>query len=262
MRIAAVASFFVASGALACAEVVTLATHDGTTTRYAYAAPQSPKGALVLLAGGDGHLDLDAQGCAQKLKGNSLVRSQALFHREGFATALVDAPSDHQALDGLGGFRAQAAHAEDLGKVIADLRTRVKGPVWVLGTSRGAISAANAASRLKDVDGVVLTSPVTVGTARGRKAWTSQTVFDNPLGDIRAPLLIVSHAQDGCYRSPPSGAQGIAERYKGGRVQVVMVTGGSSGQGDACAGRSPHGFTGLDAELVAGIARFVRGGQY
>jgi hypothetical protein len=125
--------------AFACGEVVTLQTHDGTTTRYALTVPQGAKASLVLLAGGGGFLELDAQGCAQRLKGNSLVRSQELFHREGFATALVDAPSDHHVEDGLGGFRAQAPHAADLGKVVADLRARVPGPVWVVGTSRGAI---------------------------------------------------------------------------------------------------------------------------
>ncbi len=41
-----------------------------------------------------------------------------------------------------------AQHAEDIGKVIADVRERTKLPVWLVGTSRGAISAANAASRL------------------------------------------------------------------------------------------------------------------
>lgn len=262
MKFAVVFSLCFASSALACGEVVTIPTHDGTTTRYAWTAPPGAKGTLILLAGGGGHLDLDGLGCAQKLKGNSLVRSQARFQREGFATALVDAPSDHHGMDGLGGFRAQAAHAEDLGKVIADVRARVPGPVWVVGTSRGAISATNAASRLEGTDGVVLTSPVTVGTAHGRKAWTAQTVFDNAIEDIRVPLLVLSHAQDGCFRSPPSGAQGIVDRYKGPRSQTAVISGGLSGKGDACAGRSPHGFIGLDDELVAGIARFVRGGQY
>jgi pimeloyl-ACP methyl ester carboxylesterase len=253
---------FVSSGALACGEVVTLQTHDGTTMRYTLSAPQDAKGALILLAGGGGYLDLDAQGCAQKLKGNSLVRSQELFHREGFATAVVDAPSDHMGVDGLGGFRALAPHAEDLGKVVADLRARVKGPVWIVGTSRGAISAVNAAARLSALDGVVLTSPVTVGTARGRKSWTAQTVHDNRIEDIRMPLLVVSHSQDGCFRAPPAGAQGIADRYKGARSQVVVVSGGTPGKGDACEGRSPHGFNGMEAEVAAGIVRFVRGGRY
>lgn len=251
-----------ANSALACGELVALPTHDGTTTRYALVVPPSAKAALVLLPGGGGHLDLDDQGCPRKLKGNSLVRSQALFHAQGFATALVDAPSDHAGEDGLGGFRAQAAHAEDLGKVIADVRARVKGRVWLVGTSRGTISASNAASRLADVDGVVLTSPVTFGTARGRKAWTAQTVHDNRIEDIRAPLLVISHSRDECFRSPPAGARGIADRYKGPRSQVAVISGGASGKGDTCEGLSPHGFAGMEAEVAAGIARFVRGETY
>jgi hypothetical protein len=262
MTVAGLLLLFASSAALACGELVTLQTHDGTTTRYALSVPQNAQGTLVLLAGGGGHLDLDAQGCARKLKGNSLVRSQALFHAEGFATALVDAPSDHAGEHGLGGFRAQAAHAADLGRVSADVRARVKGPVWIVGTSRGAISAANAASRPADLDGVVLTSPVTVGTARGRYAWTAQTVHDNRIEDIRVPLLVVSHSADGCFRSPPAAAQGIADRYQGPRAQVAVVSGGTAGRGDACAGRSPHGFTGMEAEMAAGIARFARGGRY
>ena len=67
-----------------------------------------------------GYLALDATGCTTKLAGNSLVQSLDLFQAAGFATALVDAPSDYRGGDGLGGFRLSAQHAEDIGKVIAD----------------------------------------------------------------------------------------------------------------------------------------------
>ena len=152
--------------AVGCGYVVTFETQNGSTTRYSLALPQEtgaqgPPIALVLLAGGHGHVDLDDSGCARALKGNSLVRSIPLFRAAGFATALVDAPSSHHGADGLGGFRIDAQHAEDLGKVIADVRARVKGPVWLVGTSRGAISAVNAATRLSGSsapDGIVLTS--------------------------------------------------------------------------------------------------------
>jgi hypothetical protein len=251
-----------ATQALACGELVTLPAHDGNSQRYAFAGPAKPAGTLVLLAGGGGNLDLDARGCAQKLKGNSLLRALDLFHAGGFATAVVDAPSDYGGKAGLGGFRTQPAHAEDLGKVIADVRARVKGPVWVVGTSRGTISAANVASRRMDIDGVVLTSPVTFGTAGGRFAWTAQTVHDNRIEDIRVPLLVLSHARDGCFRSPPSGAQGILERYRGPRSQLALAEGGSPGSGDACEGRSPHGFNGMEAEMAVGILRFARGERY
>jgi hypothetical protein len=264
-RIIATALLCLPPAALACGEVVTLKTHGSSTTRYALSVPKNATAALVLLPGGGGYADLGADGCAQKLKGNSLIRSQALFHKEGLATALVDAPSDYTGADGLGGFRAQPAHAEDLGKVIADLRARLKLPVWLVGTSRGTISAANAAGRLAGAaapDGIVLTSSVTVGTSGGRLPWTAQTVFDARLHAIRQPALLVAHASDGCFRSPPSGLEGIADRLKSERLQKIVVTGGSPGKGNACEGRSPHGFNGLEAEVAAGIARFVRGGRY
>jgi len=269
MRIVAVLlAQLCAAGALACGNVVTLKTHDGTATRYSLNVPEGAKGSLVLLAGGAGYLDLDEQGCPRRLKGNSLVRFQALFQREGFATALLDAPSDHQGEDGLGAFRAQPAHADDIGAVIADLRQRVPGPVWVIGTSRGAISAANAAARLVDgaaPDGVVLTSAVTVGTARGRKPWTAQTVHDAPLEQIRVPFLIVGHAQDACMRSPASGMSGVADRIRATPKQAVTVDGGPGGAKrglEACEGRSPHGYWEQDAEVAAGMMRFIRAGRY
>ena len=195
----------------ACGELVSLATHDRTTTPVSIAmpsasAPQEGRMALVLLPGGPGYAALDANGCARKLEGNSLVRTRDLFHRAGFVTALVDAPSDHRGEDGLGGFRMSPQHAEDIGKVITYVRERTKLPVWLVGTSRGAISAANAASRLTGSaapDGLVLTSPVTSGRVGGYKAWVAQTVFSVKLDAIRVPVLVIAHAADTCIRTPP-----------------------------------------------------------
>lgn len=256
-----------------CGEVVTLTTHDRSTTRYALGVPAGgPVGkiALVLLPGGSGYANLDAKGCAQALRGNSLIRFIPLFNADGFVTALVDAPSDQQGADGLGGFRTAPAHAEDLGKVIADLRTRTQAPVWVVGTSRGAISAVNAASRLTGAaapDGVVVTSALMAGQPGARIPWVAQSVFDLPLEAIRMPVLVVGHAADTCVRSPPNLMEKITARTSSAREQVVTVTGGpgstTAGSGlDACEGRSPHGYYEQDADVAAGIARFVRGGAY
>lgn len=259
---------------LSCGEPATVPTHDRSTTRYALAGPPSaPAGVLVLLVGGAGHLDLDERGCPRALKGNWLVRSLPRFHEAGFATALLDAPSDHTGEDGLAGFRIAEAHAQDIGRVIADVRARtnsteVQRPVWLVGTSRGTISAANAASRLAGAsapDGLVLTSAVTAG-ARARKAWVAHSVFDLPLEAIRMPVLVVGHADDQCVRTPAALMERIATRTEGAREQVVTVTGGPGravAPGiDACEGRSPHGFIGQETEVVAGIARFVGGGRY
>jgi hypothetical protein len=271
---AAAASLASAAPAGGCGEVVTIRTHGSTTTRYALAHPQgapakSERFAIVLLPGGGGRLDLDDAGCPRALQGNSLVRSIPHFHDQGFVTALVDAPSDYSGEDGLAEFRTAAEHAEDLGKVIADVRARTGAPVWLAGTSRGSISAANAAARLSGPsapDGLVLTSALMRGTSGARKAWVAQTVFDLPLEAIRVPVLVVGHAADRCLRSPADLTGGITARTNGAREQVVTVTGGPGRPGppnlDACEGRSPHGFVDQEAEVAAGIARFIRGGSY
>jgi hypothetical protein len=264
----------VANGESACGEVVKLRTHDRTTTLYSLGVPTT-KGqeriTLVLLVGRGGHLNLDRSGCPRALKGNSLVRSLPHFHAAGFATALVDAPSDYPGEDGLRGFRLTAKHADDLGKVIADVRQRNGGSIWLVGTSRGTISAANAAVRLASpmaADGLVLTSPITSGGKGVRRPWAVQTVFDVRLAAIRMPVLVIGHAADTCIRTPPGLNGRITARINGVREQVVTVTGGGAGRGgrqrsvDACQGRTPHGFLGQEAEVAAGIARFVRGGTY
>jgi len=258
-----------------CGEIVTLATHDGTTMRYALASAQdAPPGdriALVLLVGGGGDLDLDDRGCPRALVGNSLVRSLPYFHAEGFVTALVDVPSDHRGAEGLGGFRTSSDHAKDLGLVVTDVRRRTSVSVWVVGTSRGTISAANVASRFTSLatpDGLVLTSAITNGSRTGRRAWVAQSVFDLSLDAIRSPVLVVGHADDQCVRTPPERMRDITARTRGSRQQVVTVTGGPGARAgvqaglDACDGRMPHGFVGQEAEVAAGIARFIRGGTY
>ena len=259
----------VAQDAKRCGELIELDGHNKTKFAYSFNAPANAGAVLVLLPGGAGFADLDKAGCARKLTGNSLIRTQDLFQKEGFATALVDAPSDHRGEDGLGGVRISPLHAEDLGKVISDLRKRTKLPVWLVGTSRGSISAVNAASRLageQAPDGLVITSPLTSGNPRGRKAWVAQTVFSVPLEAIKVPVLVVVHAADACIRTPPSLGASILARTNGVREQAVTVTGGAKGAGapgvDACGGSAPHGFLGQEKEVTAGIIRFIRGGNY
>lgn len=263
------AAWAVHGTAAACGERVEVPTHDATVTPYVLALPPDGvplRAVAVLLPGGDGHLRLGHDGCPRALGGNFLVRSAALLQQRGMATALVDVPSDHRGADGLAGFRNGQAHAHDLGLVIADLRLRVKAPVWVIGTSRGSISAANAAARLAGgpsaPDGVVLSAVVTAG-APSRKPWTTQTVHDLPLAAVVAPAFLIGHAQDHCRRSPASGMTRVLESLGSARKQMLIVQGGpwdaatAARDPGACEGRSPHGFFGQEAEAVNAIVRFI-----
>jgi len=257
-----------------CGEVITIATHDHTTTRYTLAhkegAPAPGAASLVLLVGGGGLLDLDDAGCPRALGRNVLIRMRPFLHDAGVLTALVDAPSDVRGEDGLAGFRIAAQHADDLGKVIGDLRRRTNGPVWLIGHSRGTISAANAAARLSGPvapDGLILLSAMMSGDVFMKKPFVAQTVFDPPLEAIAVPVLIVGHEADNCVRSPARLMDSVAARTHGARQQVVAVTGGPIKPGRApstadCGPGEPHDYVGQEGEIAVGIARFIAGGRY
>jgi len=252
----------------ACGELITLDVRDGVTQSYAliHAHTSNPtRGVIVLMAGGGGNLALDSRGCVQQLGGNTLIRIAPHLSREGYATALVDAPSDHKGLDGLGAFRTSPEHAGDIGHVIRDLRERLDVPVHIAGSSRGTISAVNAAARLfgaEDPESVMLFSPITSGRTGGQKPWVAQTVFNVLLNDIRTPVLVVAHKDDKCARTPPGKAPEILDDTMGEREQFVLLEGGKPNAPDisplkACAGRFPHGFGGLDREVTELIVKFL-----
>jgi pimeloyl-ACP methyl ester carboxylesterase len=258
-----------------CGEVIAIETHGGTTTRYALSsAPgegaRDTRIALVLLVGGGGNINLDAKGCPRALSRNVLMRMLALFREAGFATALVDAPSDSASGDGLAEFRITPQHAADLGKVIVDLRTRTNSAIWLLGHSRGTISAANAAARLSGsaaVDGLVLLSAMMSGDARARKPLARQSLFELPLEAIKAPVLTIGHGADNCERSPAGLMEKITAGTQGIREQAITLTGGPIKPGRpanlaACEVGEPHDFVEQEAEVAAGIIRFIGGGSF
>ena len=183
-------------GVGAAENVRTIPSRPGVTQSFLLVhPPDQPVAAAVFFAGGNGALRLGSGRVG--LAGNFLVRTRARFAEHGLLVAVVDAPSDHPA--GLDGFRTTAAHATDVQAVIAALRAEAAVPVWVVGTSMGTVSAANAAARLTTggPDGLVLTSSV---TRQGRER--SETVGDVRLKDVRVPTLVVHHRQDACRVTP------------------------------------------------------------
>lgn len=249
-----------------CGELRQFDPPSGGRFAVSIAAPTAaPAMVFVLLPGGTGLVDLDAQGCPRALRGNSLIRAIPNFVAGGVVTALVDAPADWRGQHGLSTFRIESGHAAALGLAIGALRETYRVPVWVVGTSRGAISAANAASRLTGsaaADGVVLTSPVSAGS-RGNLPFVSQDVFQLPLSRIAIPLFVLGHAGDGCGRSPPANVPRIADAASASpRKRALVLTGGPGAPANdpqACEGRSPHGFVDQEDEMAAMILRFARG---
>jgi len=213
--------------------------------------PQQPVAAVVLFAGGGGNIGISGTGIEHG--NNFLVRTRNLFADAGFVTAVVDTPSDRHDLHG---FRTGAKHAEDIAAVIAFLRRNYPVPVWLVGTSRGTISAANGAARISPggPDGIVLSSTVSLPSRNG-----DNSVRDVRLKDITTPVLFVHHEDDDCYVTPAHELKRVIKKLKkAARVERLDFRGGSNDDTNACSARTFHGFLGIENRVIGAIAGWIR----
>jgi hypothetical protein len=222
-------------------------------------------GTLLLFTGANGRLNLgvNEQSSESSKFGinnstNFLVRSRHLFASFGFNVAVMDAATDFLACPNvLVGFRRSVEHLSDIEAVMGDIRSRFPHlPVWVVGTSAGSISAAQAATIPAAApegtpDGLVLTSSVT--------RLAAETVLDVNLESIRAPTLIVYHQQDGCDSTPPEDGKLIASRLTVPRKKVKSITlsGGFTPLSGACDALSYHGYFGIEPKAADKIVNWI-----
>jgi hypothetical protein len=240
------------TGLAAGETLVVLPTSRGVKLPFLLDAPSKPPTiAIVLLAGSDGALGLSNAGIAKGSE-NFVVRTRARYVTDGFVVVVPDAPSDRP--QGLEGFRTSAEHARDLGDLVAWLKDKYHAPVWMVGTSRGTISAANASARLdgdRAPSGIVLTSSVSV-EKKGK-----ESLLDVALDRIALPVLLVHHREDGCGASPFSGVATLKEKLVHATpLKFVPVEGGSA-SGAPCGPLHHHGFEGIESSVIETIERFV-----
>jgi pimeloyl-ACP methyl ester carboxylesterase len=148
--------------------------------------------------------------------------------------------------------RIRAPHLEDIARVIAFLRTRSAAPLWLVGTSRGTVSATAAAIRWPgELQGLVLSSSVVDARKPG-------AVPLQDLAAIRVPVLVLHHARDACPVCRPEEVPRIARGLTHAPVhRTVMVDAGNGPSGDACGALHWHGYIGMEAEAVRLIADWI-----
>ena len=234
--------------------VVTLDVRPGATVNLLLIQPEKPVASLILFAGGSGYLKIREDGI-RKLSNNFLVRTRQQFAEHGFTVAVMDSPSDHKRLDDV---RDTEWHAQDVGKVINHLRTLSKAPVWLVGTSRGTLSAANAAARLPrskgGADGLVLSSSV---SERGGQR--PACLCDIDLKKITVPTLFLHHREDDCSVTPFQETRALFDKLRNAPArEFIGLTGGLPAQSRACGALSAHGFLGIEQQAVSAIATWIR----
>jgi len=247
-RILLVAILAMSSTLFAAEDMVTMPTRQGVTQSYVLTTPDnvSPDVVLILFPGAQGKINLRKDNGQIKFgESNFLVRERQRFVDLGAATAVIDVPSDSPSgMDD--GFRMGNKHATDIGFVIGGLKSRwPTAHVFLVGTSRGTISASSVAYRLKDrIDGLVLTSTIQgSGTAGVKK--------------LGKRVLFVHHRFDSCRETPYAGLKGFSSQFS-----LITVNGGRPAASGECDPYSAHGFYGVEAPVVDAIMHWIRQEAY
>lgn len=192
------------------------------------------KGSIILMAGGNGLLNIGPGGSIGSLKGNQLVRTRHDYAARGFAVLVPDA-------------NVNVAAAVTYMAAIAR-------PVTLAGTSRGTQRAAEGIAAGAKPDALVLTSGfLSPQSGQGVNRHVIRLLGGSP--NVLPRTLVVHHRHDGCRYTLPSGVQPFLDWSKG-KASVTWLDGGADG-GDPCQAGGHHGFSGLDAQVVDAVTKFA-----
>ena len=249
LRAAVLALTLAGAAAAEAAELIEVPTRPGITLRASLLAPAQPRAMVILFAGGNGGVSFAADGEPASFKGNFLIRSRQLFVQRGLAVVIVGLPSDIGPPEYMtDAFRTSTEHADDMRALVAAVRRRFNVPVWLIGTSRGTLSAASVglalgAAAAGGSDGVVLSSGMT-------------SVADLAIDRFQVPVLIVHHSRDTCRATDYRDLRRVTAKLAAPRKEVLTFDGGRS-TGPACEAFSYHGFNGIEAEVVEALVRWI-----
>lgn len=233
-------------------ELITLKTRDGIKQRFLLnETSANAKAVAILFSGGSGKLNFYKDKNDWNL-GNFLIRSRELFNQNDIITLSVDSPSKQK--EGLAnGFRTSKEHLEDISFVINYAKKNYPNlPLWLIGTSRGTVSAAYNAINQENINGLVLTSSLSI------ESKNTKPVTNLELDKLIIPTLLVQHEEDKCRVTPPSGAKEIFDKLTNVKSKDLKFFTGGETKGKDCGPNSYHGFLGIEEEVVKYISDWIK----
>jgi hypothetical protein len=238
-----------AASVSAWAEIVRLDVRPGVKLPVHYVKRDGARATLILIPGGMGGFGKPENG--EPTSRNFLVRARAHFAEAGFNVAILGRPQDQDDLTYE--LRIGADHLADIRKTVDFVKADTGLPVWLIGTSRGSVSAAAAAIAFPPelLAGIVLSSSVVrdkPGALPGQK-----------LAAIRVPVLLVHHKRDACPICRPDDLPTVLAALNQAPVKkLVMLEGGGPPQGGVCEALHHHGFIGMEREAARAITDWIR----
>jgi hypothetical protein len=232
-------------------EVLNVPVGGHELQRILYAAPTHARRAIVMLPGGSGDVGLE-RSADMRHNENFVIRSRALWVARGYVVIIPDA-LEHEDMRGV---RSSPGYAAVVDALVDLAHTRITdGPVFLLGTSQGSIAAMSGAAHARpgQLAGVVLTESVS------RLGGSRETVFDADPAGVHVPALVVANRADACNVAPPADAPKIASSMRNSPgVRVLYVSGGITRSRNACQALTPHGYYGIEQQVVAQIVDWMQ----
>lgn len=226
-----------------------LPTRPGISTNVWWEPVDGARATVLLFPGGGGGFGRVDGG--QPSSQNFLVRSLQFFRSAGLNVAIFGKPGDMPELDVAE--RTGAAHLADVSAVVDELRRRSPLPLWLVGTSRGTVSATAAAIGLSPgrIAGVVLSSSLVNLDRPG-------ALMQQDLAALVLPVLLVHHAKDACVLCRPADVPYLLRSLKNTPLKkLLMLDGGTDPRGPVCDALHWHGFIGIEKETVDAIAAWI-----
>lgn len=234
-------------------EVISIQARQNVTVPVLFVKSKAPSTVAIImlagiLAGGEGSFfDVSPDGGSIKKSRSFLLRTVDQFADRGFSVAVMNPPSDknNRMSDD---YRTSKEHVEDVSKIIGVLNDKGFDAIYLIGTSRGTLSASYLGAKLKhkSVKGVILTS-----TNVKLVKWT-------PISDIEYPVLFVHHKDDGCKAHQYGDAVALSKKLaRSPRVDFISVEGGNTPESGPCQAISAHGFFGIETQVVDAISNWI-----
>jgi hypothetical protein len=243
-------AMLIPASSFAADTLLRLETRAGVRVPVYYMKRDGATATVILLPGGAGGFGQLVEG---KPSGeNFLVRTRDFFADAGLNVAVMSRASDMDDLDYAN--RIAPDHMKDI-KLLVDYLKKDSGlPVWLVGTSRGTVSATAAAISFgnDNLAGIVLTSSVVRPKQIG-------AVQKQDLAAIRIPVLVLHHEKDDCKVCSPSEVPAIINGLKNVPVKkLIMVSDGRNPTGDPCGNQHYHGYIGMEKTAVQLITGWIK----
>jgi len=225
------------------------------------------RGIVVLIGGGDLTTNLggnDGTGVATTSGGNFLVRTGQLFANAGFLAVIIDRPSDVPAGNAnVDQYRISVKHAVDIVGILKHANS-ANLPVFLVGTSRGAISAV---PNNVIATGISISSPVTSAGGDPANLYVGRPDTPSLLPSfVKRPTHVLWHDNDSCQVSTPAGSQTLFNNLTGAGVSaasnsatggVQVTTASAAANPDVCGAFDFHGFLGIEPAAVGLITAWL-----